>query len=129
MKQKIEKIRLPLTPLVFYFLFTMRDGKKHGYGIMQRVRKDTDGLIKIGPGSVYGLIKKMLDEGVIEEVANDADADLYPTFQEQNRRYYQLTAAGNVLLSQEIARLYHIITLFHQSTFEKPVDQALEDEE
>jgi DNA-binding PadR family transcriptional regulator len=92
---------LPLTPAVFNILLTLVDGEKHGYGIMQEVEANTKGQVLMGPGTLYGSIKRMLQADLIEESDERAD----PQMDDQRRRYYKLTALGRRTLRMEAERL------------------------
>jgi DNA-binding PadR family transcriptional regulator len=92
---------LPLTPAVLHILLALADGEKHGYAIMQDVARLSDGAIKMGPGTLYGSIKRMLDAGLIQ--ATDERPD--PALDDERRRYYKLTAFGGRVLSAELARM------------------------
>lgn len=90
---------LPLTPAVFHILLALADGEKHGYSIMQEVRRITE--IRMGPGTLYGTIKRMLEAGFIEEADERPD----PEMDDQRRRYYRLTDLGNRVARAETTRL------------------------
>lgn len=92
---------LPLTPAVFNILLALADGEKHGYGIMQEVEANTKGQVLMGPGTLYGSIKRMLQADLIEETDERADPDM----DDQRRRYYKLTALGRRTLRMEAERL------------------------
>jgi DNA-binding PadR family transcriptional regulator len=92
---------LPLTPAVFHILLALTDGELHGYGIMKEVETHTQGQIKMGPGTLYGSIKRMLAAGLIEETDERPD----PTLGDERRRYYRLTAFGRQVLAAEAQRL------------------------
>jgi DNA-binding PadR family transcriptional regulator len=92
---------LPLTPAVFNILLALADGEKHGYGIMQEVEANTKGQVLMGPGTLYGSIKRMLQADLIEESDERAD----PNMDDQRRRYYKLTALGRRTLRMEAERL------------------------
>lgn len=92
---------LPLTPAVFNILLALADGDKHGYSIMQEVEENTEGQIKMGPGTLYGSIKRMLEAGFIEESDERPD----PKLDDQRRRYYRLSGLGRMVLKAEVARL------------------------
>src|SRR6266849_741276 len=81
---------LPLTPAVFHILLALADGEKHGYAIMQEVEKRTGGEMKMGPGTLYGSIQRMLKDGLIVEVQERDKAG--PG--EERRRYYALSGLG-----------------------------------
>ena len=92
---------IPLTPAVFHILLALADGEKHGYAIMQEVEAISSDQIKMGPGTLYGSIKRMIANGLIEEVDERPD----PNLDDQRRRYYRLTGLGNTVLSAEAQRL------------------------
>jgi DNA-binding PadR family transcriptional regulator len=92
---------LPLTPAVFNILLALADGEKHGYGIMLEVEANTKGQVLMGPGTLYGSIKRMLQAELIEE----SDARLDPEMDDQRRRYYKLTTLGRRTLQMEAERL------------------------
>jgi DNA-binding PadR family transcriptional regulator len=88
---------IPLTPAVFNILLALADGEKHGYAIMLEVENLTGGQVKMGPGTLYGSIKRMLDTGLITESDERPDPDL----DDQRRRYYRLTPLGRRFLQAE----------------------------
>lgn len=92
---------LPLTATVFNILLALADGEKHGYAIMLEVEKNTDGQMLMGPGTLYGSIKRMLKAGLIEESDERPD----PELDDQRRRYYQLSGLGQRTLRLEAKRL------------------------
>ena len=91
----------PLTPAVFNILLALADGEKHGYAIMLEVEVNTKGQVLMGPGTLYGSIKRMLQADLIEESDERAD----PEMDDQRRRYYQLTGLGQRVLHMEAERL------------------------
>jgi DNA-binding PadR family transcriptional regulator len=91
----------PLTPAVFNILLSLADGEKHGYGIMLEVESNTNGQVIMGPGTLYGSIKRMLKADLIEESDERAD----PEMDDQRRRYYKLTNLGRRTLHMEAERL------------------------
>jgi DNA-binding PadR family transcriptional regulator len=92
---------LPLTPAVFHILLALSDGERHGYGIMQEVAADTDGSLRLGPGTLYGCLKRMLAAGLVEESDERPDPDL----DDERRRYYGITGLGARTLRAEAERL------------------------
>lgn len=96
---------LPLTPAVFHILLALADGEKHGYGIMQDVIHITNGQIKMGPGTLYGTIKRMLESAFIEE----AEARPDPALDDERRRYYRLTDWGAKVARAEAQRLESLV--------------------
>src|SRR5437867_4122367 len=81
---------LPLTPAVFHVLLALSDGERHGYAIMQEVVESTGGQIRMGPGTLYGTIKRLLEARLIEESDERPDAAL----DDERRRYYRITTLG-----------------------------------
>jgi DNA-binding PadR family transcriptional regulator len=98
--QPIDEM-IPLTPAVFNILLALADGEKHGYAIMLEVEASTGGQVKMGPGTLYGSIKRMLEDGLIAESDERPDPDL----DDQRRRYYRLTRKGESVLRAEAKRL------------------------
>ena len=96
---------LPLTPAVFHILLALADGEKHGYAIMQEVETLTDGKIRLGPGTLYGSIKRLLAGGLIEESDERPD----PELDDERRRYYRLTDFGQRIASAEAERLFLLV--------------------
>lgn len=96
---------LPLTPTVFHILLALADQERHGYGIMQEVTAMTQNQIRMGPGTLYGSIKRMLKANLIEESDERPD----PELDDERRRYYRLTALGRRVLAAEAQRLAALI--------------------
>ena len=92
---------IPLTPAVFSILIALSDGEKHGYEIMKRVKQDSQGQVKMGTGTLYGSLKRMLADGLIEE-AGERPA---PALDDERRRYYRLTELGQRALRGRVAAL------------------------
>jgi DNA-binding PadR family transcriptional regulator len=91
---------LPLTPAVFHILLALTDGERHGYAIMQEVAESTNHQINMGPGTLYGTIKRLLEAGLIEESDRRPDAKE----DDERRRYYCLTGVGQRVVEAEAAR-------------------------
>src|SRR5690606_28116326 len=98
--QNLDKF-LPLTPAVFNILLALADGEKHGYRIMQEVEENTKGRVLMGPGTLYGSIKRMLQAGLIEESDERPD----PAMDNQRLRYYRITNLGKRIFTMEAERL------------------------
>jgi DNA-binding PadR family transcriptional regulator len=96
---------LPLTPAVFQICLALVDGEKHGYGIMQEVLRRTDGEVKMGPGTLYGTLKRMLADGLVVE----AEARPDPALDDERRRYYRLADLGTRVAAAEAARLDRLV--------------------
>jgi DNA-binding PadR family transcriptional regulator len=91
--------RLPLAPAVLHILIALGDGDRHGYAIMQEVAERTGGRVRMSPGTLYGSIRKMLDEGLIEELFHRGKPD------DDRRRYYRVTKFGRAVAAAEAERL------------------------
>ena len=94
---------MPLTPVVLNVLLALADGERHGYGIMLEVRERTGGKVRLGPGTLYGAIKRLKEGGVIEESTEGPDPGEAPD--DERRRYYRLTGFGVRVLAAEVERL------------------------
>jgi DNA-binding PadR family transcriptional regulator len=94
-----------LTPAVFQILLALADAERHGYGIMKEVEANTRGRMRMGPGTLYGTIKRLLAAGLIEESDERPD----PELDDERRRYYRLTAAGRQAVAAEAARLADLV--------------------
>ena len=92
---------LPLTPPVFHILLALSDGERHGYAIMRQVAADTDGRLQLGPGTLYGCLKRMLAAKLIEESDERPD----PELDDERRRYYRITNFGERTVRAEAQRL------------------------
>ena len=110
---------LPMTPAMFNILLALADGEKHGYAIMLEVEESTQGAIKMGPGTLYGSIKRMLASGLIEECDERPD----PALDDERRRYYRLSGLGERVLSQEVHRMENLIQLARQYGVTKPAEE------
>jgi DNA-binding PadR family transcriptional regulator len=98
---------LPLTPAVFHVLLALSGGERHGYAIMREVAESTNGKIKMGPGTLYGTIKRLLETGLIEETEERPD----PELDDERRRYYRLTAMGQRTVKAEAQRYAEMVEL------------------
>jgi len=86
---------LPLSPQVLHILLALADGERHGYGIMQEVEARTGGEVRLGPGTLYGAIRRLREDGLIEEQPAP----------DERRRIYRLTSFGREVARLEIERL------------------------
>ena len=94
----------PLTPAVFHILLALAAGARHGYGIMQDV---ADGALRMGAGTLYGTIQRLMDSGWVREVESPPPQ----TARDERRRHYRLTPAGRRALDAEIQRLESVVRL------------------
>jgi len=96
---------LPLSPPVFHILMALVDEERHGYGIMQEVLFRTNGQVHLVPGTLYGAIKRLLKQKLIEETDERPD----PELNDERRRYYELTDFGQHVLAAEAERLARLV--------------------
>lgn len=98
---------LPLTPAIAHILLALADGDRHGYGIMQEIERLTGGAVRMGPGTLYGTIKRMLASGLVEEAEAAARPDA--ALDDERRRYYRATRLGRAVLAAETARMSALV--------------------
>jgi len=98
---------LPLTPQVFHILVALADRDQHGYGIMQDVAERTGGGMRLSPGTLYGSIKRMLEQGLVVELRAKDRPDVQDD--DERRRYYRLTPLGRKVVKAEAARLSEMV--------------------
>jgi DNA-binding PadR family transcriptional regulator len=97
---------LPLTQPVFHILLALADEERHGYGIMQDVASQTGNSLQLGPGTLYGCLKRMLAAGLVEESDERPD----PALDDERRRYYRMTTLGRRVVRAEAQRLAGAVT-------------------
>src|SRR5260370_38247264 len=93
---------LPLPPAVFHILIALADRDRHGYSIMQDVASRTSGKIQLNPGTLYSSIRRMLEQGLIEELSQSPD----PESTDERRRYYRITRLARPVPAAETASLH-----------------------
>jgi DNA-binding PadR family transcriptional regulator len=98
---------VPLTPAVLHILLALSTEERHGYGIMKQVESESQAKVKMGPGTLYGSLSRMLDAGLIRESDKKVDPDL----DDERRVYYQITALGQAALSAELDRYRQILSV------------------
>jgi len=96
---------LPLPTAVFHILIAVADRDRHGYSIMQDVSARTAGKVRLSPGTLYSSIRRMLEQGLIEELADSPD----PSNSDERRRYYRVTRFGKRVAAVEVERLKALI--------------------
>jgi len=102
-----ENKKPSLTPAVFHILLALSGGELHGYGIMKQVEADSQGKIKMGAGTLYGSLKRMLDAEFIKESYKRVDSEM----DDARRIYYQITGVGEKALADELERYHSIVAL------------------
>ena len=102
---------LPLTTAVFHILLALADAERHGYAIMEHVAETTDGKIKMGAGTLYGTVKRLLGSGLVEESQERPD----PEMDDERRRYYRLTDLGRRVMTAEARRYERLVKVARAS--------------
>jgi len=92
---------LPLAPATFHILLALAEGELHGYAIMKGVVARSEGSVRLGPGTLYGALKRLLEAGLVEQAGERAD----PQHDDERRRYYRLTSLGVSVARAEARRL------------------------
>ena len=93
----------PLTPAVVHVLLSLAEGERHGYAILKDVERQTEHRVKLGPGTLYGTLQRLMELGWVEETDGPAE----PV--DERRRYYRLTRGGREALRAEVARLEALV--------------------
>jgi DNA-binding PadR family transcriptional regulator len=97
----------PLTPAVLHILLALSTEERHGYGIMKQVELESSGTVKMGPGTLYGSIGRMIAAGLIRESDKRPD----PALDDERRIYYAITGAGRRALSAELDRYRAVVAV------------------
>ncbi|MBV8820717.1 MAG: helix-turn-helix transcriptional regulator [Acidobacteriaceae bacterium] len=104
-KPRTPESYLPLKPHWFHVLLSLSNDDQHGYGIMQEVLERTDGKIRLWPATLYGTLKRLMDEDLIET----SEERPSPELDDSRRRYYRLTKQGRRVLAAESRRLEELV--------------------
>jgi DNA-binding PadR family transcriptional regulator len=102
-----NQFKLPLTPAVLHILLALAAKDSHGYAIMKKVQCESQGKVKMGPGTLYGSLGRMIDAGLVRESDKRVDA----TIDDQRRVYYALTSLGRKALTAELQRYDEVVAL------------------
>ncbi len=94
---------LPLSPAILHILLSLAGEDLHGYAIMQAVQRESEGKYKLGPGTLYDNLQKMIERRLVEEVGQKAGDE------DPRRRYYRLSSLGRTVLAAEIERLDNVV--------------------
>lgn len=100
----------PLTPAVLHILLALSTEPRHGYGIMKQVERDSQGKVKMGPGTLYGSLGRMAEAGLVRE----SDRKTEPALDDERRVYYEITGEGRAALSAELQRFREIVAVAEQ---------------
>ena len=104
-------IPLPLPPATFHILLSLAEEDRHGYAILQDVARRTRGAVKLGPGTLYRSIQRMLEQGLVEETRERPA----PEVDDERRRYYRITPRGTAVARAEARRLASLVELARSS--------------
>jgi DNA-binding PadR family transcriptional regulator len=104
---------LPLTPALFHVLLSLADGDKHGYAIMKEVSRLTDGGVTLSAGTLYGILRRLVSDGMVVEKSERPA----PELDDERRRYYHLTEFGRSVAQAEAERLEDVLTLARAKHF------------
>lgn len=102
MKENVNRF-LPLSPAALHILLALAGEDLHGYGIMLEVARQSEGHYKLGPGTLYDNLRKLMTQRCVEEVQRRGADD------DPRRRYYRLTGLGRRVLTAEVARLEGVV--------------------
>jgi len=102
-----SKTNAPLTPAVLHILLALSMQERHGYGIMKQVESDSKGKVNMGPGTLYGSIRRMIDAGLIRESNKKID----PEMDDERRVYYEITGLGQRALTAELQRYREVVAV------------------
>ena len=102
-----DSVQAPLTPAVLHILLALSTRERHGYGIMKQVAAESQGKVKMGPGTLYGSVGRMLEAGLIEE----SDKRVDPAMDDERRIYYKITGEGQAALAAELERYRSVVAV------------------
>ncbi len=102
-----DKPQAPLTPAVLHILLALSTGARHGYGIMKQVEADAGDKVRMGPGTLYGSLRRMIDAGLISESDKRTD----PELDDERRIYYEITGLGQHALAAELQRYRRVVAV------------------
>ena len=104
-KKSDRAVQSPLTPATFHILLTLADGERHGYAIMREVEERSGAQVRLGPGTLYGSLKRLLEDGWVDEGTERADAEAGG----ERRRYYRITKLGLAVARAEALRMDQLV--------------------
>jgi DNA-binding PadR family transcriptional regulator len=103
MKHDDVRDLLPLSPAVLHILLALSAEDRHGYGIMREVERQSEGQYKLGPGTLYDNLQKLMDRGLVKEIRKSSANE------DPRRRYYRLTRVGRQILEADLERLKRVL--------------------
>ena len=111
----------PLTPAVLHILLALSTQERHGYGIMKQVESDSQGKVKMGPGTLYGSLGRMIEAGLIRE----SDKKVDPKMDDERRVYYKITGLGQKALAAELERYREVVAVARETPFAQCIEPRL----
>jgi DNA-binding PadR family transcriptional regulator len=111
----------PLTPAVLHILLALSTEERHGYGIMKQVELDSHDQVRMGPGTLYGSLGRMMDAGLIRE----SDRKVDPELDDERRIYYRITAQGRAALAAELERYRNVVAVARRKRLVPSTNYAL----
>jgi DNA-binding PadR family transcriptional regulator len=102
---------LPLTPALFHVLLALAEDEMHGYAILKEISRRTNNEVKLSVGTLYGIVKRLLQDGLIEESDDRPES----RFDDERRKYYRMTRLGQRVAAAEAARLERVVALARAS--------------
>lgn len=107
----VRNVQAPLTPAVLHILLALATEDRHGYGLMKQVESDSQGKVRMGPGTLYGSLGRMLEAGLIHESEKRVD----PELDDERRIYYGISALGRTTLAAELQRYRDVLAVARRS--------------
>ena len=98
---------LPLTPAMLHVLIALADRERHGYAVLKEIKRRTEGRVEVSAGTLYGIIRRLYSDGMIEESDERPDPDL----DDERRRYYRLTDFGRRVVAAEAERMEGVLQM------------------
>jgi len=108
----VRNVQSPLTPAVLHILLALATEERHGYGIMKQVESDSQRKVRMGPGTLYGSLGRMLEAGLIQESEKRVD----PELDDERRIYYGISALGRTTLAAELQRYSDVLAVARRSS-------------
>jgi DNA-binding PadR family transcriptional regulator len=102
--------------MTFHILLALQGTERHGYAIMKEVAEETNGAVRLGPGTLYGTLKRLLETGLVEESGERAD----PALDDERRRYYRLTRLGVAVARADARRMQAMVRAARQKKLLAP---------
>ncbi len=120
-KDPVDPARhLPLTPAMLHVLIALADRERHGYAILKEIKRRTDDRVELSAGTLYGVIRRLYSDGMIEESDERPDPDL----DDERRRYYRLTEFGRRVVAAEAERMESVLQMVRAKNLMRGTEPA-----